>query len=346
MISLKRHLLLQETNSMRKSTSIDSVLMVLLITLFASDSIAFTLPNTIKPFVSYHRKTSPSTSSIHIQNQEQMNVNAENKITEKDNERKRLKASLKALSASTRRGFYASSNQRSEAKELIENLARINPTNEPASAFYETEKFENRVENDVTIAGKWTLLYTNAPDITSLDSGTNLLPSIPNAKLGRIGQECNRNDSTISNVIEWKKPDWVSNIIKLGSNKKKSADDGIENENRILQKVVCEAKASPNEPLTVQLDLVGFELIGDTSTTQKNTDSSSGVGSIFEKPPSIDRIINGPAEILNINPIRLRGPLKAPFGKFEILYLDEEMRIIKTGQGYYAVNIREKQTWF
>lgn len=318
---------------------------------FASDSIAFTFSNIIKPFVSHHPTSSSSSSSIYIQNEELLSISTENEITEKDNERKRLKASLKALSTSTRRGFYASSNQRSDAKELIENLARINPTREPASAYYETknnnESDEMDIDNNgVTIAGKWTLLYTNAPDITSLDSGTNLLPSISNAKLGRIGQECNKIDSTISNVIEWKKPDWVSNIMKLGANNQNGADEGTENENRILQKVVCEAKASPNEPFTVQLDLVGFELIGDTSTTQKTNDSSSGVESIFGRPPSIDRLINGPAEILNMNPIRLRGPLKAPFGKFEILYLDEEMRIIKTGQGYYAVNVREKQSWF
>lgn len=38
--------------------------------------------------------------------------------------------------------------------------------------------------------------------------------------------------------------------------------------------------------------------------------------------------------------VNLRGPLSAPFGKFEILYLDEEIRIIRTGQGWYSVNRR------
>ncbi|CAE6940033.1 unnamed protein product [Symbiodinium natans] len=38
--------------------------------------------------------------------------------------------------------------------------------------------------------------------------------------------------------------------------------------------------------------------------------------------------------------VNLRGPLSLPFGKFEILYLDEEIRIIRTGQGWYSVNRR------
>mmetsp|Transcript_15525 Transcript_15525/g.22135 ORF Transcript_15525/g.22135 Transcript_15525/m.22135 type:complete len:85 (+) Transcript_15525:98-352(+) len=46
------------------------------------------------------------------------------------------------------------------------------------------------------------------------------------------------------------------------------------------------------------------------------------------------------------NPLELRGPLKLPFGQFEILFLDRDMRIIKTGQGYLAVNIREEDDWF
>ncbi|OLP79064.1 COP9 signalosome complex subunit 8 [Symbiodinium microadriaticum] len=42
--------------------------------------------------------------------------------------------------------------------------------------------------------------------------------------------------------------------------------------------------------------------------------------------------------------VNLRGPLSAPFGKFEILYLDEEIRIIRTGQGWYSVNRFREET--
>lgn len=272
-----------------------------------------------------------------------------------ESERQRLKESLIDLSTETKRGFYASSTQRTRANELIESLARINPTKEPASAYYDSQTnivddsiMSDRTKVDVTISGKWTLMYTNAPDITSLDSGTNLLPSIPNAKLGRIGQECNEIESTISNVIEWKKPDWVNKVFNLSTNNQDFAADK-NSESRILQKVVCEAKASPKEPFIVNLDLVGFELLGDTSIGEQNDTSEtngSSLQSLLSKPLSLDRLFNGPAEILNLNPVRLRGPLKAPFGKFEILYLDTEMRIIKTGQGYYAVNVRENEMWF
>ena len=52
--------------------------------------------------------------------------------------------------------------------------------------------------------------------------------------------------------------------------------------------------------------------------------------------------------LLKRSPIDLQGPLRPPFGKFEILYLDDEFRMIRTGQGYIAVNRRNSATddWF
>mmetsp|Transcript_104707 Transcript_104707/g.249317 ORF Transcript_104707/g.249317 Transcript_104707/m.249317 type:complete len:244 (+) Transcript_104707:22-753(+) len=38
--------------------------------------------------------------------------------------------------------------------------------------------------------------------------------------------------------------------------------------------------------------------------------------------------------------LTLQGPLTLPFGNFEILYLDDEIRIVRTGQGWYSVNRR------
>mmetsp|Transcript_25179 Transcript_25179/g.78998 ORF Transcript_25179/g.78998 Transcript_25179/m.78998 type:complete len:271 (-) Transcript_25179:1705-2517(-) len=43
---------------------------------------------------------------------------------------------------------------------------------------------------------------------------------------------------------------------------------------------------------------------------------------------------------LNLRPLKLEGPLKVPFGNFEILYNDGELRVIKTGRGNYGVNKR------
>jgi hypothetical protein len=170
--------------------------------------------------------------------------------------------------------------------------------------------------------------------------------------LGRIGQECDADQNTILNIIEWKRPDWLGNILnksKTGNQQNGDNGDDIDyNKNRVLQKVVCEAIASPDKPFVVDLKLVGFELIGETddSLTSSDTKGSIGFPSLPGFPP-LDSILNqGPAAILSKNPVSLRGPLKAPFGMFEVQYLDEEMRIIKTGQGYYAVNVRESEPWF
>ena len=87
----------------------------------------------------------------------------------------------------------------------------------------------------------------------------------------------------------------------------------------MLQKVICEGSASPSKPFTVDLKILGLELEGEGDS--------------------------GPASILVNNPVKLQGPLSAPFGKFDILYLDDTMRITQTYQGYYAVNLRGDE-WF
>ena len=69
---------------------------------------------------------------------------------------------------------------------------------------------------------------------------------------------------------------------------------------------------------------------------------NSSTGSLLES------IQNGPSAFFESNPIELKGILTAPFGKFDILYLDDDMRITKTYQGYYAVNTRisKEDEWF
>ena len=119
----------------------------------------------------------------------------------------------------------------------------------------------------------------------------------------------NRFLHSLAIYAEWMKPDWASGLPFSGS----------EN-SRVLQKVVCEGSASPSDPSTVDLKILGLELEGEGDS--------------------------GPASILGNNPVKLQGPLSAPFGKFDILYLDETMRITKTYQGYYAVNLRDDDEWF
>ena len=237
-----------------------------------------------------------------------------------------LKAELLTIAGKTNRGFRASRNEQSRIKEIIFQLRSLNPTVEPASSYYEGAASSVASDNN-TLAGKWTLLYTDAPDITSLD--TSQLP-FSTAQLGRIGQECS--PPYIKNVIEWKRPDWARNLPFTGSD-----DSGI------LQKVVTSATASPDMPRIVNLKVAGLEFLSAGSSSSSSSTSSMGA----DLPSRIreDGIIGG---LLGANPVELKGPWNPPFGQFEILYLDKEFRIIKTYQNYLAVNRRIKpgEEWF
>ena len=168
------------------------------------------------------------------------------------------------------------------------------------------------------------MIYTDAPDITSLDTSSGPFST---AKLGRIGQECN--PPSIKNVIEWQRPDWATNLPFSGSES-----------SRVLQKVCCEGVA--NSDTTVDLSIVGLEINGRETSSGERSSSSSSSG-------LMDSVLNGPSAFFESNPIELKGILTAPFGKFDILYLDDDMRITKTYQGYYAVNTRiskKEDEWF
>lgn len=248
-----------------------------------------------------------------------------------------LKELLLSLATLTKRGFVATSDQRSQISDTIAKLSKCNPTTEPATAYYDRNSQNFDDDNDTpTLAGKWTLVYTDAPDITGLDP--TMAAGIPsflpqNAKLGRIGQECIPEESLIKNVIEWKRPDWIQGILNQVGTEYSDGD-----ESRVLQKVCCEATASPNQPTIVELKLAGFELIGDVD--DDGSLPSNGIISSLQ-----DYAVHGPAAWFRKNPLNLNGPLKAPFGQFELMYLDHDMRIIKTGQGFFAVNIRQ-EAWF
>lgn len=216
-----------------------------------------------------------------------------------------LKSDLFDLADQTSRGFDASEAERRRARDIVDRLAALNPTAEPAAAYYDDGITTTTTTTTPTLTGKWTLVYTDAPDITSLrPSPSSPVPTLAN--LGRIGQECNTGTTgEIKNVIEWLRPDWLSSFG--GSN------------DRSLQKVCCGATASPDRPDEVDLTLVGVDLV------------------------------DAPLPLLPSNPLEVRGFLTLPFGKFTVLYLDDELRIIRTGQGYLAVNerIRNKEDeWF
>jgi hypothetical protein len=85
---------------------------------------------------------------------------------------------------------------------------------------------------------------------------------------------------------------------------------------------------------------LSFESVSD----DKNSDTTNSK-SLQEE---IERQGLLPA-LLKRSPINLQGPWRPPFGKFEILYLDDEFRMIRTGQGFVAVNRRNSapvDDWF
>lgn len=235
-----------------------------------------------------------------------------------------LKLDLMELADRTKRGFTASAADKRKAQDIVESLKSLQTIPDPARSYYDSSATSSVTyggDNDeISISGKWTLIYTDAPDITGLDTSRNPFST---AKLGRIGQECN--PPFIKNVIEWVRPDWAKDLPFSGSD-----------ESRILQKVVTSGSATPSKPTFVDLKVAGLELVaGESNGVEKNmveTIQSQGL----------------PAGILSINPVDLKGPLNPPFGRFEILYLDEELRAIRTSQNFLAVNkrIRPGDEWF
>ena len=228
----------------------------------------------------------------------------------------KIKQEFLELADRTNRGFQASNTDKKRARELIYDLARYNPSKEPASPYYSKEMAESS-SSSATLAGKWTLVYTDAPDITGLDTSRNPLST---AKLGRIGQECK--PPYIKNVIEYRRPDWAANLPFSGTE-----------DSRVLQKIVTSGSATPDKPFLVELKAVGLEL--EAGESKDESDTGGDFRSLIQKKGL-------PAGLLMTNPVDLKGPLTAPFGRFEILYLDDEFRVIQTYQNYLAVNRRIK----
>ena len=69
----------------------------------------------------------------------------------------------------------------------------------------------------VPLDGDWTLLWTDAPDITGLGSSLPLAPT-----LGRIGQEISAADGTVVNVIEWRPASFLTTL------RSELAEDSVE----------------------------------------------------------------------------------------------------------------------
>jgi len=185
-------------------------------------------------------------------------------ILERQIAAKELKEKIFNLASSTERGFECKSDQREEMNELINQLSLLNPTSEPAWSYYGSlsrqlhlsmnDKRDDSGTEDPSLEGKWTLVYTDVPEITSL----SLDPLMGLAKLGRIGQECTPFPNyTVKNVIELKRPEWAKDLPFLGT-----AESGI------LQKMTMRAKASPRNPGNLGLSYFpqGVEVSSSKST--------------------------------------------------------------------------------
>ena len=79
----------------------------------------------------------------------------------------KLKDDIIALADKTRRGFTSSRAERREVNQRVNELATFSLSDEPAASYYE----DTPIDSISTITGKWTLVYTDAPDITSLEGG-------------------------------------------------------------------------------------------------------------------------------------------------------------------------------
>jgi len=251
-----------------------------------------------------------------------------------------LKRELIEWGQRTDRGFRANPDERSKIRKALFQLAALTPTEQPASPYFsvsvmnestaeadEIDMAQDENEMRSSIKGKWTLIYTDAPDIIGLQS-----PS-PLVELGNIGQECQ--PPTIANVIEWKAPSWVTNSPLIPTFLK--GDAAIPP--RILQKVVVKGTASRDSPSLVKLDVVGIKF--EAPPHGENGDKRN-----FQESIAKNGLIAG---LLEQTPLDVSGLFNAPFGEFEILYLDDEMRITRTGQNYFAINLRlrsEDDEWF
>lgn len=123
----------------------------------------------------------------------------------------------------------------------------------------------------------------------------------PLSEVGDIGQNYLSREQKIENVIQWKPKEWVKASVGVCRN------DDVE------QRVVLRGKASPNNPSRVELSLEGIDVEAKT---------------VFGQPFAPDLTLKVPFG------------LALPFGTFDVLYLDDCIRITRTLQGFYAINSR------
>ena len=330
-----------------KATIIQSSLLTAALTAFTVVD-AFHVPLRLQSHQHSLLESSPSRATV-LREQPSSVIESEalpppestNEPSERDSMVLKLRQELIDLGQRTDRGFRASRLERERARSIMFDLARYNSVREPAALYYKENEGHTSVDSEKipSLRGQWTLIYTDAPDITGLGQ-----PS-PFVELGRIGQD-NTEPPLICNVIEWLSPSWATNIPFLVGQSKDSA--------RVIQKVVTTGSAVPKSPTVVDLSVVGIQLT-TTKTSSPEADSAESNRLNLREAIEQDGLIVGLLQRQQqekkanaVDLLRLEKSQQPPFGSFEILYLDDDFRITKTSQNHFAVNVRVQpgDEWF
>ena len=246
---------------------------------------------------------------------------------------------LSELAFQTGSGFRAAASERARMKELVDTLS-ASPTKapEPANCFYPAEVRPAPESSPFTLRGRWKLIYTDAPDITGLAAQAG-----PLGELARVGQECG--EDSIANVITWQPRGYLRGEASPSSSfsspfeRPRGTAEGagerfalpsppplpsfltsLVASDALEQRVCLKATAEPSQPARVNLFVDGIDLV--------------------------------PKRILGVTPsgaagegLSLRGPFSGslPFGSFDVLYLDATLRVVRTVQGYLAINVRDER---
>lgn len=129
------------------------------------------------------------------------------------------------------------------------------------------------------------------------------IPTGPLSSLKRIGQEIDAVAGTITNVIEYEPSATAAQLAGLIG--------GQVSEDMVVQRVIT--GYTPASATEVELKIRGLSFT----------------------PTKVFGV-----EIPEFARFKAEGPLSLPFGFFEILYMDDDLRIVQTRQGWYSINER------
>jgi hypothetical protein len=179
-----------------------------------------------------------------------------NVISSVEPRRQEIREELIRICHETNRGFGASQKERRNVEKVIKDLVALAVDADIQTALQSYNDSSNS-ENSL-LRGKWTLVYTDAPDILTLDSRSPISLS----EMGRIGQDCT-NPPILQNVIEWKKPGWIPDNDALPA--------------RVLQKVTCRGKASSQKKNKVDLNILGARLVNPDTDQELVSENPIGL---------------------------------------------------------------------